>query len=190
MLIQDMFSEVELQRDVKVHAGNLDKRGLVSQRSILVLLLEDLFKERASEDHGYFLSVTSLKSIGKGDVVDESGNMVFTVVFTCRTFKPFKGEVLQGVVHHICHRGVFLRCGPVRIAYLSAWKMPNYHYVPGAKPVFISDDLSKIQKDVVVCFLVLAVRWISASRDFELLASLNADSLGPISLPWSDEVDL
>lgn len=185
-----MFFEVELQRDVKVHARNLNKNGLVSQRSILACLLKDLFKERASEDHGYFLAVTKLKSIGKCDIMDESGNMVFTVVFTCRTFKPFKGEVLQGVVHYISQHGVFLRCGPVRNAFLSAWKMSNYHYVPGAKPVFLSNELSKIQKDVVVCFLVLAVRWINASREFEMLASVDADSLGPVSLPGSDELDL
>ncbi|OMO95558.1 hypothetical protein COLO4_15784 [Corchorus olitorius] len=182
-----MFSEVELQREVKVHVGNLEKNGRVSQRSIVVRLLEDLFNEKASEVHGYFLSVTSLKSIGKGNVVDELGNIVFPVVFTCRTFKPSKGEVLQGVVRCICRGGVFLRCGPVRTIYLSAWKMPNYHYVPGEKPVFLSDELSKIDKDVVVCFLVLAVRWINTSREFQMLASLDANSLGPISLPGSDD---
>ncbi|XVF62970.1 hypothetical protein PTKIN_Ptkin09bG0051400 [Pterospermum kingtungense] len=185
-----MFIEVELQRNVKVHARNLNKNGMVSRRSILVCLLKDLFKEKASEDHGYFLAVTSLKSIGKGDIMDESGNMVFTVVFTCRTFKPIKGEVLQGVARHISQGGVFLRCGPIRNAFLSAWKMSNYHYVPGAKPAFLSNELSKIQKGVVVCFLVLAVRWINASRDFQMLASVDADSLGPVSLPGSDELDL
>ena len=101
-----------MQRDVKVHARNLNKNGLVSQRSILAFLLKDLFKEKASEDHGYFLAVTSLKSIGKGDM-DESGNIVFTVAFTCRIFKLFKGEVLQGVVLYISQHGVFLRCGHV-----------------------------------------------------------------------------
>ena len=68
--------------------------------------------------------------------------------------------------------------------------MSNYYYVPGVKPVFLSNEVSKIQKDVVVGFLVLAVRWINASRDFEMLASVDADSLGPVSLPGSDELDL
>ncbi|XVE81754.1 hypothetical protein DITRI_Ditri15bG0090900 [Diplodiscus trichospermus] len=185
-----MFFEVELQRDVKVHARNLNNNRLVSRRTILSCLLKDLFKEKASEDHGYFLAVTSLKSIGKAEIMDESGNIVFTVVFTCRTFKPLKGEVLQGVVRYISQYGVFLRCGPVRNAFLSAWKMSNYHYIPGAKPVFLSNELSKIEKGVVVCFLVLAVRWMNASRDFEVLASIDADSLGPVSLPGSDELDL
>jgi DNA-directed RNA polymerase-4/5 subunit 7 len=68
-----MFCEVELLRDVAVLAENLDRNGLVSQRSIITHLLEDLLNEKASKDHGYFLAVTSLQSIGKGEVVDESG---------------------------------------------------------------------------------------------------------------------
>ncbi|TYJ20151.1 hypothetical protein E1A91_A09G242400v1 [Gossypium mustelinum] len=102
-----MFFEVELQRDVKIHATNLDKP--VSRRFILACLLDNLFKEKASEDHGYFLAVTRLKSIGKGNVMDESGNTVFTVVFTCRTFKPFPGEELQGVVRYITRRALEMR---------------------------------------------------------------------------------
>ncbi|MBA0559058.1 hypothetical protein Golob_016039 [Gossypium lobatum] len=183
-----MFFEVELQRDVKINATNLDKP--VSRRLILACLLDNLFKEKASEDHGYFLAVTRLKSIGKGNVMDESGNTVFTVVFTCRTFKPFPGEELQGVVRYISQHGVLLKCGPIRNAFLSAWKMSKYQYIPGKKPAFLSNELSKIEKGVVVCFLVLAVRWINASRDFEMLASVDADSLGPVSLPGSDELEL
>jgi DNA-directed RNA polymerase-4/5 subunit 7 len=67
-----MLCEVALLRDVAILAENLNKNGLVSQRSIITRLLEDLLNEKASKDHGYFLAVTSLKSIGKGEVVDES----------------------------------------------------------------------------------------------------------------------
>ncbi|KAE8728192.1 hypothetical protein F3Y22_tig00004779pilonHSYRG00226 [Hibiscus syriacus] len=85
--------------------------------------------------------------------------------------------------------GVFL-CGPVRNAFLSAWKRSNYQYVHGNKPAFLSDRLSKIEKGVVDCFLVLAVRWrINASRGFEMLTGVDADSLGPVSLPGSDELE-
>jgi DNA-directed RNA polymerase-4/5 subunit 7 len=68
-----MFCEVELLRDVAVPTENLDRNGLVSQRSIITHLLEDLLNEKASKDHGYFLTVISLQSIGKGGVVDGLG---------------------------------------------------------------------------------------------------------------------
>jgi DNA-directed RNA polymerase-4/5 subunit 7 len=55
-----------------------------------------------------------------------SRDVFFPVVFNCRTFIPFKGEILQGVVHRIFRQGVFLRCGPINYAFISARKMPNY----------------------------------------------------------------
>jgi len=190
-----MFCEVELLRDVAVLAENLDRYGHISQRSIITRLLEDLLGEKASKDHGYFLAVTSLKSIGKGEVVDESGDVFFPVVFNCRTFLPFKGEILQGVVHRIFRHGVFLRCGPIKYAFISARKMPNYQYVAGENPVFLSNELAKIENDVVVCFMVLGVSWIEKrgdfTKEFVMLAGIEGDSLGPISLSGVvDELDV
>ncbi|KAH7573312.1 hypothetical protein JRO89_XS03G0114800 [Xanthoceras sorbifolium] len=172
-----MFSEVELLRDVAVLAENLDRNGLVSRRYIVTRLLEDLLKEKANKDLGYFLAVTSLKSIGNRETLDESGNVFFPVVFKCRTFMPFRGEVLEGVVHHIYRFGAFLQCGPVKYAFLSFRKMPNYRYVSGENPAFVNDELAKIENNVVVRFLVLGVRWIEKrgeimKRDFVMLASL------------------
>lgn len=202
-----MFSEVELLRDVTVDAENLKRNSLVThpQSVIATRLLEDLLSEKASKDHGYFLAVTGLKKIGKGKVVEESGVVFFPVVFNCRTFLPYEGEILQGIVHRVFRHGVFLRCGPIKYAYLSARKMPGYRYVgfqkvPGQKyghdrkPLFVSNEFAKIENGVVVCFMVLAVRWFenwgNIKNEFGMLATLEGDSLGPISLSGSGELDL
>ncbi|PQP94109.1 DNA-directed RNA polymerase V subunit 7-like isoform X2 [Prunus yedoensis var. nudiflora] len=107
-------------------------------------------------------------------------------------FLPHKGDILEGVVHHVYRLGVFLRCGPVKYVFLSARKMPNYRYVVGEKPVFLHDDLARIEKDVVVRFEVLGVRWIERREDitkeFMMLASLQGDMLGPVTGP--DGLDL
>lgn len=202
-----MFSEVELIRDVAVDAENIKSDGLVSrpQSFIMTRLLEDLVREKASKDHGYFLAVTSLKKIGKMKAVEESGDVFFPVVFNCRTFLPYEGEILQGIVHCIYRHGVFLRCGPIKYAYLSARKMPGYQYVCGQKmacqkcghdrkPLFVSNEFAKIENGVVVCFMVLGVRWFenwgNVKNEFGVLATLEGDSLGPISLSGSGELDL
>lgn len=189
-----MYYEVELVRDVPVLAENFKRDIPISQQSIIKRLLEDLLREKASKDHGYFLAVTSLKRIGKGEVVDESGDVFFPVVFNCRTFLPFRGEILEGVVHQIFRFGVFLRCGPIKYAFLSARKMPSYQYVPGENPLFLSNELGKIETDVVVSFMVLDVRWVEKRGDikmeFMMIASLEGDSLGPITLSGSDELDM
>lgn len=179
-----MYSEVELLRRVVVLAKNLDHNELVSQRCIVTQLLRSLSIEEASEDTGYFLAVTGLKSIGKGRAIGKSGYVLFPVTFTCRTFMPFPGEILQGVVYHISRVGAFMQCGPVKVAFLHTRKMPGYHYVAGETPFFLNSDLSKIKTDVVVQFMVLAVRWIEndyVRKELQMLASLEGDNLGPIS---------
>ncbi|KAF3959153.1 hypothetical protein CMV_016003 [Castanea mollissima] len=65
---------------------------------------------------------------------------------SCITFKLFRGDILEGVVHKVLKHGVFLRCGPVENTYLSCLKMPDYKYVTGENPVFLNDKLSKIKK--------------------------------------------
>ncbi|CAL8989866.1 unnamed protein product, partial [Prunus brigantina] len=186
----NMFYEVELFRKVAVLAENLDKDKLVSSRFIVTRLLEGLLSEKEDEVHGYFLAVTGLKRIGKGEVVHNSGDVFFPVIIHSCMFLPSKGEILEGVVRHVYRLGVFLRCGPVKYVFISAQKMPNYRYVVGEKPVFLHDDLARIEKDVVVRFEVLGVRWIEKRGDMRkvMVASLQGDMLGPVAGP--DGLDL
>ncbi|KAK6911373.1 hypothetical protein RJ641_023466 [Dillenia turbinata] len=82
-------------------------------------------------DLGYILAVTALNRIEEGKVQQQTGEVAFPVVSTCLTFKIFKGEIPEGVVHRIWKHGVFLRCGPIHNLYLSNQKMPGYDYMPG-----------------------------------------------------------
>ncbi|KAK4760208.1 hypothetical protein SAY87_023339 [Trapa incisa] len=180
-----MFSEVELLRTVIMLQKNLGQDKLASQRCIVTQLLRRLSMEKASEHEGYFLNVTGLKRIGKGQAIGRSGYTFFPVKFTCRTFMPVPGETLQGVVYRVCRTGAFMSCGPVNVVFLSTLKMPGYHYVAGEEPFFLGSDLSKIETGVVVQFVVLAVRWIEnvyGRKELQMLASILGDNLGPISL--------
>ncbi|GMH29233.1 hypothetical protein Nepgr_031076 [Nepenthes gracilis] len=118
----------------------------------------------------------------------------FTVACTCRTFMPCPGEIMNGVVYRVHSLGVFLRCGPVGLIYLAARKMADYRYHPLKNPVFLNPGLSRIEVGVVVRFAVFAVRWVEQredhSREFMVLASLEGDCLGPVSLTGTDELDL
>ncbi|KAG6757392.1 hypothetical protein POTOM_037702 [Populus tomentosa] len=191
--ITGMFGEVEVCSTVRIIAENLDRNGLVSQRSIVTHLLKDLLSMKASKDHGYFLAVTNLKSIGKGEVVNKSGDVLFNVEFKCRTFMPMKGEILQGVVHRTFRHGVLLRCGPVKYIFLSARKMPNYQYTSEENPVFLNDELARIENNVLVRFSVLDVRWIEKMwdmrRDFMMLASL-VDGMQALQGSILDDMDV
>ncbi|KAJ7954779.1 DNA-directed RNA polymerase II subunit RPB7 [Quillaja saponaria] len=177
-----MFLKVQLPWNVIIPAENLDEKGLMLQRSIVICLLDDFAVKRATKDFGYYLAVTTLESIGEGQVRQHTGDVLFPVVFSGITFKIFRGEILEGVVHKVLKHGVFLRCGPVEHVYLSYLKMHDYHYVPGENPYFLNKT-SKIGKDVVVRFIVIGTKWLEAEREFQALVSLEGDYLGPVSPP-------
>ncbi|KAK6228589.1 hypothetical protein SCA6_000929 [Theobroma cacao] len=176
-----MFLKVQLPWNVIIPADSLGAKGLMLQKAIVVHLLDDFACKKATKDLGYFIAVTTLESIGDGKVRQNTGDVLFPVVFSGITFKMFRGEILEGVVHKILKHGVFLRCGPVQNIYLSHVKMPDYHYVPGENAIFMNDKHSKIEKDVVVRFIVIGTKWLEAEREFQALVSLEGDYLGPVS---------
>ncbi|CAK7323274.1 unnamed protein product [Dovyalis caffra] len=161
-----MFLKVQLPWNVIIPAENLDAKGLMLQRSIVVRLLDEFAKKRATKDLGYFLAVSTLENIGEGKR---------------HHLQDFQGEILEGVVHKVLKHGVLLKSGPMENIYLSCMKMTGYRYVPGENPVFLNDKTSKIEKDVVVRFVVLGTKWLEAEREFQALVSLEGDYLGPVS---------
>ncbi|CAH8320314.1 unnamed protein product [Eruca vesicaria subsp. sativa] len=176
-----MFLKVELPWNVMIPAENMDAKGLMLKRAILIQLLEAFASKRATKELGYNLTVTSLDKIGEGKIREHTGEVMFPVVFSGMTFKIFKGEILEGVVHKVLKHGVFLRCGPVENVYLSHTKMPDYKYLPGENPIFMNEKMSRIQVESLVRFVVIGTKWMEVEKEFQALASLEGDYLGPIS---------
>lgn len=167
------------------------ERGPVYKGLIATRLLYQLSSVIATEKCGYFLAVTEVKSIGRGKPCESSTCIVFPVTFCCRTLIPKSDEIMTGTVHIVQRRGVFLKCGPMNQIYLSAQKMPNYQYIETeSPPFFLSNDMSRIEKNVVIRFLIFAVRWKEDKyRQFKILASIEGESLGPISLAGTDGME-
>ncbi|CAN6861196.1 hypothetical protein Bca4012_044662 [Brassica carinata] len=205
-----MFSEVEMCRDVAIPAKQLKKGHSPRHQQILTRLLQDLLHEKACREHGFYLAITALKSIGNINSTTDDDNpqaddvLTFPVSFTCRTFLPARGNIMVGTVMKVLFNGlnggaapaVLISSGPLRYAYLSYLKMPDYHFVPPnseeeEEPCFQKDDLTKIAVGVVVRFVVLGRRFkVSPEKrrtDVYVLASVEGDdTLGPVSLTGCD----
>ncbi|KAL0854704.1 hypothetical protein Bca101_059856 [Brassica carinata] len=59
--------------------------------------------------------------------------------------------------------------------------MPDYKYLPGENPIFMNEKMSRIQVDTLVRFVVIGTKWMEVEKEFQALASLEGDYLGPIS---------
>ena len=54
-----------------------------------------------SGQFGFIIAVVSISDIGKGMVVPGNGQAEFVTRYRAIVFKPFKGEVVDGVVHNV-----------------------------------------------------------------------------------------
>ncbi|GJW12902.1 DNA-directed RNA polymerase V subunit 7-like protein [Tanacetum coccineum] len=175
-----MFLKEQLNWNVVIPAENLDIKGLMLQKAILVRLLDDFSAKKATKALGYLLAVTTLDKIGEGKVRELSGDVLFPLSFTCLSFKVFRGEVIEGVVHKILKHGVFLRCGPIENLYLSNQKMTDYQYQIAESPCFLNLKTgSRIEKDVTVRCIVIGVKYMEAEKELQAVVGLEGDYLGP-----------
>ncbi|XP_047947897.1 DNA-directed RNA polymerase subunit 7-like protein [Salvia hispanica] len=182
-----MLREVVLTHQVWVSVKSVDINKEILASYVVGRSLKQLSKDKACK-HGYMLAVTKLIRIGRGENKLCPEHILFPVVFRCRVFIPVAGEVLTGVVQHVVMGGVFLKSGPMHMVYLSTRLMPNYLFVPGER-TYVRDDSSKIGIGVVVRYSVYAVRWIEDKyREFRVLATIDADGLGPVALNGLDGI--
>ncbi|KAG0464469.1 hypothetical protein HPP92_020111 [Vanilla planifolia] len=176
-----VFLEVEMQGNVVVPPDQLDPKGLLLRKGIVLRLLEDIASRKASKEHGYYIAVTTLNSVSEGRVQELTGNVVFPVSFNCITLKPCKGEILMGTVDKVLRHGVFLKSGPIDNIFLSEKKMEDYKFNVVDEPMFVNDkQQSKMAKSSMVRYKVLGIKWMEWDRGFQMLATLAGDFLGPI----------
>ncbi|KAI3680454.1 hypothetical protein L6452_35225 [Arctium lappa] len=90
-----MYLKVKLNWNVVIPAENIDLNGLMLQKEIMVLLLDDFATKKATKDLGYLVAVTTLDKIGEGKVREHSGDVLFPVEFTCLSLKVFRGECIM-----------------------------------------------------------------------------------------------
>ncbi|KAI7981781.1 DNA-directed RNA polymerase V subunit 7 [Camellia lanceoleosa] len=94
---------------------------------------------------------------------------------------------MLGVVHKVHRRRVLLRCEPMKYIYLSAQKMPNFYYAQWkTREIFINDDHSRIENDMVICFVVFIVKWRKKHWDIERDGFHDSCQFGKTGIPCSE----
>ena len=69
-----MFLEVKMQSGMK---------DLLPHKAIILRLMEDFTTRKSSNEHRFFVAVTSLKKIGEGRIRNLTGDVPFSVTFKC-----------------------------------------------------------------------------------------------------------
>lgn len=99
-----MFFELDMRRLVVVEPQKLGD-ALHTQRAMIRRLLNDMDTERCSEEHGYYVTVTTLENVSEGRVRPSTGSVVFWVDFKCIVFRPIRNEVVEAEVTEVIYNG-------------------------------------------------------------------------------------
>ncbi len=76
---------------------------------------------------GFIIAVTDLKSVGRGKVQEGTGSVVFPVKFTAIVFRPFKDEIVDGVVSTVLNVRFFINSN-IRWDFLHKWVLFEFSY--------------------------------------------------------------
>lgn len=87
----------ELTHTILLHPSYFGPRMLNYLESKLYLDVEGT----CSGQFGYIIAVVSILDIGKGMVLPATGQAEFVTRYRAIVFKPFKGEVVDGVVNNV-----------------------------------------------------------------------------------------
>ena len=87
----------ELTHTILLHPSYFGPRMLQFLESKLYADVEGT----CSGAFGYIIAVVSILDIGKGMVISGSGQAEFVTRYRAIVFKPFKGEVVDGVVNNV-----------------------------------------------------------------------------------------
>jgi DNA-directed RNA polymerase subunit E'/Rpb7 len=75
------------------------------------------------------------EDVSDGRVQDTSGEVIYKVKFKALVFKPFKGEILDGVITEVTDNGIMIETGPLRsfISKLVRFKNINLSIIENLK---------------------------------------------------------
>ncbi|KAI6154226.1 RNA polymerase Rpb7 [Pisolithus tinctorius] len=126
-----MFFIKELTHTILLHPSYFGPRMLQFLESKLYADVEGT----CSGQYGYIIAVVSILDIGRGMVISGSGQAEFVTRYRAIVFKPFKGEVVDGVM------GFFADVGPLQVFVSHQLIHPDMKFDPNSNPPsFASDD--------------------------------------------------
>eukprot|EP00834_Sanchytrium_tribonematis_P008132 NODE_870_length_3391_cov_0.839915.p3 type:complete len:172 gc:universal NODE_870_length_3391_cov_0.839915:2371-2886(+) len=126
---------------------------------------------------GYIVCVLKITNIDKG-VINLEGYAEYHIKYLCIVFKPFKGEVVEGIVSSVNKMGFFCDVGPLNV-FISTHLIDNtFEFDPNGNPPCFVDSRreTKIQKGTTMRIKLVGIK-ADATQIFAI-GSIKEDYLG------------
>ncbi|CAG8619474.1 11069_t:CDS:2, partial [Acaulospora colombiana] len=110
--------------------------------------------------YGYIIAVLDTMEsldISKGKVIPSVGLAEFEVRYRAVVFKPFKGEVVDGVVSQVNKMGFFTDVGPLQV-FVSSHLTPSDVTFDAARQAYVGEEVT-IEKGSHVRIKIVGTRF-------------------------------
>ncbi|KAI8906683.1 hypothetical protein EDD86DRAFT_209512, partial [Gorgonomyces haynaldii] len=144
-------------------------------REFLRKRLHDEVEGTCSGRYGYIITVVEVIDIGRGVLQSNTGFAEYNIKYKAIVFKPFKNQVVDGVVSTVNKIGFWADVGPLQV-------FVSQHFDSNANPpAYVGEgeqfDQVKIEKGETVRLRIVGTR-VDATEIFAI-GTLKEDYLGP-----------
>jgi len=172
--LQNMFFIKELSHTIHLHPSYFGPRMLKYLESKLYSDVEGT----CSGQFGYIIAVVNVLDVGRGVVLPSSGQAEFVTRYQAIVFKPFKGEVVDGIVNNVNKMGFFVEVGPLTVFVSTQLVHPDLKYDPNSNPPSFASPDQVIEKGTHVRLKIVGTR-VDATEIFAI-GTIKEDHLGVI----------
>lgn len=169
-----MFYHISLEHEILLHPRYFGPQLYETVKQKLYSEVEGT----CTGKYGFVIAVTTIDSIGAGLIQPGVGFVVYPVKYRAIVFRPFKGEVLDGVVTQVNKVGMFAEIGPLS-CFISHHSIPtDMQFCPNSNPLCYKSVHGEvvIQEDDEIRLKIVGTR-VDASGIFAI-GTLMDDYLG------------
>lgn len=170
-----MFYHLELHHELSLHPRYFGDQLVEAVKQKLFCDVEGT----CTGKYGFVVAITSIDNIGDGIIQSSTGFATYQLKYKAIIFRPFKNEVLDGVVEQVNKVGIFLKIGPLS-CFISRHSIPNDMQFDATSASYKTpDETLVIQNSTPLRFKVVGTRVDAA--DIFAIGTLMDDFLGPLN---------
>lgn len=142
--------------------------------------LIDKVQGSVTHKYGYIICVIKILEIGKGKILDTSGDVIFNVKYKAVVMKPMKNEIIEGVVEKVERYGINVTAGVLRKIFISTNHFPGDFTFNENSNSFKSNELNddEIKVDSEIRFRITNINY--EMNQFFCTGTMSEAYLGPI----------
>ncbi|KAI9813743.1 MAG: DNA-directed RNA polymerase II subunit [Phylliscum demangeonii] len=169
-----MFFLYDLERVITLHPSFFGPR---IKEYLIDTLLDDV--EGSCNGQYYIICVMDTYEVTEGRIIPGSGGAEFTVHYRAVVWRPFKGEVVDGVITSVNKMGIFAEVGPLVVFVSSHFVPADIKFDANATPPMYTDNGETVlEKGSHIRVKLMGIR--SDVGDLFAIGSIRDDYLGPL----------